>query len=166
MMGGQPSVPHGVTKEHDGTRKWLGAVFSNVPIAPGDKFDRPSAGGGGLYDPLKRDLERVLDDIIDGYVTIEGAARDYGVVVEPIDPELDDYRIDQTATAALRDELRAARGGWLDEPATAVAEKLASGAIDVLTAVRRHGVICDWNDNKLLPRTTEQYREAAKARAQ
>jgi N-methylhydantoinase B len=166
MMGGQPSVPHGVTKEHDGTRKWLGAVFSNVPIAPGDKFDRPSAGGGGLYDPLKRDLERVLDDIIDGYVTIEGARRDYGVVVEAVDPELDQYRIDQAATDQLRADLRAARDGWLDEPATAVAEKLASGAIDVLTAVRRHGVICDWNDNKLLPRTTEQYREAAKARAQ
>jgi len=165
MMGGQPSVPHGVTKGHDGETKWLGAVFSNVPMTGGDRFDRPSAGGGGLYDPLERELERVLDDIIDGYVTIEGAARDYGVVVEAIDPELDDYRIDQAATDQLRTELRAARGGWLDAPAEAVAEQLTSGAIDVLTAIRRHGVICDWNDNTLLPRTTEQYREAAKARA-
>lgn len=166
MMGGQPSVPHGVTKTHDGEGRWLGAVFSNVPMAPGDAFDRPSAGGGGLYDPLKRDLERVLDDIIDGYVTIAGARRDYGVIVEVIDPELDDYRIDQAATEQLRAELSAARDRWLEEPATAVAEKLKSGAIDVATAIRRHGVICDWNDNELLPRTTDQYREAVKARAQ
>ena len=31
--------------------------------------------------PLERDPERVKRDVRDGYVTIEGAARDYGVVV-------------------------------------------------------------------------------------
>jgi N-methylhydantoinase B len=154
-----------VTKERGNAKKWLGAVFSNVPMAPGDKFDRPSAGGGGLFDPLERDLERVRDDVIDGYVTIAGAARDYGVVIEAVDPELDDYRIDRAATDKLRAELRAARGGWLEEPAEAVAGKLKTGEIDVLTAVRRHGVICDWDDNTLLPKTTAQYREAMKTRA-
>ncbi len=165
MKGGQASVPHGVTHVHGETSRYLGAVFSNVPLAPGDRFDRPSAGGGGLYDPLERDTDRVLDDIIDGYVTIAGAARDYGVVVEAIDPELDDYRIDPAATEKLRADLRSARPGWLEEPAVDVADKLGRGTIDALTAIRRHGVICDWNDNKLLPRTTEQYRAAVKARA-
>lgn len=165
MMGGQPSTPHGVTHTRGNESRFLGAVFSNVPLAPGDRFDRPSAGGGGLFDPLKRDTARVLDDVIDGYVSIEGAARDYGVVVEAIDPELDDYRIDEAATAKLRDELRRGQGGWLDEPAEVVAARLQKGEIGMLEAIRRHGIICDWNDGTLLPRSTEQYRAAAKIRA-
>ena len=165
MKGGQSSLPHGVVHTRDGESRNLGAVFSNVPLQPGDEFLRPSAGGGGLYDPLERDPKRVLEDIIDGYVTISGAARDYGVVVTAVDPDLDDYRVDQPGTDKLRAELRSVRDGWLDEPAEKVAGRLADGAIDVATAIRRHGVICDWNDNTLLPRTTEQYRLALKARA-
>ena len=38
-------------------------------------------GGGGYGDPWTRDPQRVLDDVVNGYVTIEGAARDYGVVI-------------------------------------------------------------------------------------
>ena len=38
-------------------------------------------GGGGWGDPFEREPERVKRDVRDGYVTIEGAARDYGVVV-------------------------------------------------------------------------------------
>jgi N-methylhydantoinase B len=165
MKGGQPSLPHGVThRDGKGTRN-LGTVFSNVPVTAGDWFIRPSAGGGGLYDPLERDLDRVLDDVIDGYVTIEGAARDYGVVIEAVDPELDDYRVDRAATDALRASLRAERSGWLEVPAETVAAALQDGSMDVLTAIRRHGVICDWDDNTLLPRTTGQFREAMRDRA-
>jgi N-methylhydantoinase B len=40
-----------------------------------------TGAGGGYGDPLEREPERVLRDVRDGYVTIEGAARDYGVVV-------------------------------------------------------------------------------------
>ena len=40
-----------------------------------------TAGGGGWGDPFEREPERVLRDVRDGYVTIDGAARDYGVVV-------------------------------------------------------------------------------------
>ena len=40
-----------------------------------------TARGGGCGDPLERDVELVKRDVRDGYVTIAGAARDYGVVV-------------------------------------------------------------------------------------
>lgn len=165
MMGGQPSLPHGVVHNRGEVSHNLGAVFSGVPMEPGDWFIRPSAGGGGLYDPLDREVWRVVEDVIDGYVTIEGAARDYGVVVEPVDPELDEYRVDEAATEGLRKKLGAERGGWLEVPAEEVAAGLRAGTMDVLSAIRRHGVICDWDDNSLLPRTTEQYREAMRARA-
>jgi N-methylhydantoinase B len=60
-------------------------------------------GGGGWGDPLERDPERVLRDVRDGYVSLAGAARDYGVVVRG-DPDEDPegLEIDHDATAELR----------------------------------------------------------------
>ena len=164
MKGGQPSVPHGVTHTHAGEAHFLGAVFSNVRVESGDKFDRPSAGGGGLFDPLDRDPAMVVEDVIDGYVSLEGARRDYGVVIEAVDPELDDYRVDAAATEALRNQYRSDRANWFEVSAEDVAAKLRSGEIDRHTAIRRHGVICDWDTNTLLPRSTQQFRDAAKTR--
>jgi N-methylhydantoinase B len=65
-------------------------------------------GGGGFFDPFTRDPEAVLQDVIMGYVTLDGAARDYGVKItcskrpeERISlPE--HYAIDREATQALR----------------------------------------------------------------
>ena len=53
--------------------------------------------------------------MIDGYVTVRGAERDYGVVVKGVDPEIDDWRIDTAATDALRKRIRQARAEWLEE---------------------------------------------------
>ena len=64
-------------------------------------------GSGGWGDPLERDVDRVLADVRDEYVTVAGAARDYGVVVlgDPAtDPE--GLRVDEHATAVLRADLR------------------------------------------------------------
>jgi N-methylhydantoinase B len=60
-------------------------------------------GGGGWGDPFAREPERVLRDVRDGYVTVEGAASDYGVVVRG-DPDEDPegLTIDEDATAKLR----------------------------------------------------------------
>ena len=38
-------------------------------------------GGGGYGDPLKRDIEKVRWDVIDGYITAEDAESKYGVMV-------------------------------------------------------------------------------------
>jgi N-methylhydantoinase B len=64
-------------------------------------------GGGGYGDAFEREPERVLRDVRDGYVTIDGAARDYGVVVLG-DPEEDPegLAVDLEATARLRRERR------------------------------------------------------------
>ena len=39
-----------------------------------------SSGGGGWGNPLDREPTRVLADVIRGYVSLEKAASDYGVV--------------------------------------------------------------------------------------
>jgi 5-oxoprolinase (ATP-hydrolysing)/N-methylhydantoinase A len=54
------------------------------------------AGGSGFGDPRERPLEKIEDDLLNGYVTAEGAARDYGVVLGA------DGRIDRKATHAAR----------------------------------------------------------------
>jgi N-methylhydantoinase B len=66
-----------------------------------------TAAGGGWGDPLEREPERVLRDVRDGYVTVAGAARDYGVVVVG-DPEEDPegLAVDAAATEKLRAERR------------------------------------------------------------
>ena len=66
-------------------------------------------GGGGWGDPLEREPRRVLDDVWDEYVSIEGARVDYGVVVTG-SLEGMDLTIDEDATAALRVELAQKRG--------------------------------------------------------
>ena len=56
-----------------------------------------TAGGGGWGNPLHRDPERVRQDVVDGYVSIESAARDYGVIINP-----DTLEVDAAATARYR----------------------------------------------------------------
>jgi N-methylhydantoinase B len=71
----------------------------------GETFRHELPGAGGWGDALSRDLTLVAKDLRDGLVTIEGAARDYGVVARG-DPPI----IDETATAASRARLRATLG--------------------------------------------------------
>jgi N-methylhydantoinase B/oxoprolinase/acetone carboxylase alpha subunit len=56
-----------------------------------------TAGGGGWGQPFRREPELVRQDVLDGYVTLESAARDYGVVLDP-----ETLGIDAAATEALR----------------------------------------------------------------
>lgn len=87
--------------------------FASNPVwrtKPGAIFRYLTNGGGGWGDPLKRDPDRVKTSVRDGYVSIDGAARDYGVVVigDP-DNDPEGLRIDLGATEALRAEIAAKR---------------------------------------------------------
>ncbi|SDQ40478.1 hydantoinase B/oxoprolinase family protein [Arthrobacter crystallopoietes] len=160
IEGGLPSIPHGVwLNKGTADERFLGSNFSSVPIQSGDSFTRPSAGGGGYGDPMERPYAEVLEDVIDGYVSIERAAADYGVVVHEIDAELDQFEIDETASDMLRTDIRTHRLGWLTEDAAVIAEKYQSGELHMLDVIRRYGVILDWGTGELYPTTTEQYRE-------
>lgn len=161
IEGGLPSMPHGLTLRRHGSDKpeWLGSVFSNVAIGQDDEFGRPTAGGGGFGDPLERDPERVLQDVIDDYVSVERAALDYGVVITPVDPEICEYEVDAEATKKQRERIRAERTGWLETAPEEVAAMFREGRINAFDAVRRYAVILDWDKGTLLPKSTEQFRE-------
>ncbi|MEW2507460.1 hydantoinase B/oxoprolinase family protein [Amycolatopsis sp. CA-161197] len=85
--------------------------FASTPVwhtKPNAVFRYLTNGGGGWGSPLQRDPERVCRDVRDEYVTIEGAYRDYGVVISG-DPHGDpeNLKIDLEATAKRRAELAA-----------------------------------------------------------
>jgi len=52
-------------------------------LEPGSIVELLTGGGGGFGNPLERDPERVVADVRDGYVSVDAAARDYGVVIDP-----------------------------------------------------------------------------------
>jgi len=166
IKGGLPSIPHGLWVKRAGSddKEWLGTIFSDVDIEPGDMFSRPTAGGGGLGDPLERDPAAVMLDVEDDYVSIERAEKDYGVVLKVIDIDLAQYEVDAEATKAARREIAKARRGWLTEDPADVAERYRKGEIDNIDMVRRYAVIVDWGTGELMPKSTEQFRESTQMR--
>ena len=167
IKGGLPSMPHGLYIQRKGKneREWLGSVFSDVPIESGDVFSRPTAGGGGLGDPLERDPAAVMLDVEDDYVSLERARMDYGVVLKVIDADLASYEVDVEATWAARADIAKARRGWLEEDGAAVAERYRSGELNQFDMVRRYGVIVDWGTGEYFPKTTAQFRTMMKKRS-
>ena len=54
-------------------------------------------GGAGWGNPMARNPEQVLADVLDGYVSLEAAEEQYGVVIDPQKQQIDTAR-----TAELR----------------------------------------------------------------
>ena len=54
-----------------------------IAINPRDEFMVREAGGGGYGDPRERPVEKVLEDFKNGFVSIDGALKDYGVRIDP-----------------------------------------------------------------------------------
>jgi len=167
VEGGLPSMPHGLMIEHadTGEEKWLGSVFSNYKIKSGDRFTRPTAGGGGYGDPLERDPERVRQDVIDEYVSVKRAELDYGVVIKVIDADMLDYEIDEAATEKARAHIRQNRVGWARMDPEIVSRMYQNGEIDELDAVRRYAVILDWGTGEIMENSTRQFRESFEKRS-
>ena len=108
----------------------------------------------------------MCEDVADGYVSIERALKDYGVVVREMDADLAEYEVDLEATAAARARIAGgASAGWLEEDAESVAERYRDGELDVLDLVRHYGVILDWGTGELLPKTTETFRAMLQRRS-
>jgi N-methylhydantoinase B/oxoprolinase/acetone carboxylase alpha subunit len=82
----------GTPEERELTSKVVG-----LRVKQGDLISWELAGGGGWGNPFEREPDRVLKDVVDDYVSIEGARRDYGVVIDP-----HTMTIDMRATAQLR----------------------------------------------------------------
>jgi N-methylhydantoinase B len=81
--GGDGRSNASLIRRADGTERSV-AKESNIALAAGDTVSFWTAGGGGYGDPAQRSAEEVAADLRDGYVTAEGAARDYGWKAEKV----------------------------------------------------------------------------------
>ena len=74
--------------------------WSRVVMRRGDVLETFTPGGGGYGDPLTRDPEQVLGDVINEYVSVECAKELYGVVIDA-----QQMKVDLRATEELRGRL-------------------------------------------------------------
>ena len=88
-----------------GTGLWLddAAIDHGVyrRMRPGQTVRFVLGGGGGYGDPLEREPEHVAKDVREGFVSIDGARADYGVILN-----INSLSVDEEATAALREAKR------------------------------------------------------------
>ena len=97
VNGGQPGArSRKILHRADGSQELVPSKCDRVKVGENDLLLFETWGGGGWGDPVALDLRR-------GLVSVEGATR-YGVVVDG------DGIVDALASAALREQLRAARG--------------------------------------------------------
>lgn len=72
---------------------------SHYVLQPGQRVILSLPGGGGFGSPFERDPQRVLEDVRQGYISLEAAKREYGLVIDRAT-----MRLDEAATAAMRKE--------------------------------------------------------------
>ena len=102
IAGGRPGSPNRLVVRAGGSEAFeVGERAEYVPHAAGERYEYHYGGGGGWGDPLERAPEKVLDDVLDELVSVEGARRDYGVALRGSIDDLD-LAIDWAETERLR----------------------------------------------------------------
>jgi N-methylhydantoinase B len=84
VSGGQSGRPGRCTLNPGTSKEQLvdGPLTDGTLVRRGDIIRVETGGGGGWGHPFDREVERVLDDVLGGYASIEGARADYGVVID------------------------------------------------------------------------------------
>jgi N-methylhydantoinase B len=107
VKGGKAGRPFQVTIDPGGpNEREVEALVDAEPVRAGEVIRIRTTGGGGWGDPLDRPYDEVLRDVRWGKVSVRGAHDDYGVVVTG---EGDSLAVDEAASDALRDRMRAER---------------------------------------------------------
>src|SRR4051812_4299404 len=108
LNGGRAGQPFCVTVDAEGAARELGGLVDGEPVLKGQVVRVVTTGGGGWGDPLERELELILRDVVEGRGSLENAGADYGVVFGP-GSTAERPEIDAAATAQRRSERSAAR---------------------------------------------------------
>jgi N-methylhydantoinase B len=106
VNGGKAGQPFRVTVESEGGLRELSGLVDGEPVLAGQVVRVCTTGGGGWGEPLEREPDRVLRDVLDGKVSHEAARADYGVVLQGSGDAID---LDLAATERLREQLRRER---------------------------------------------------------
>jgi 5-oxoprolinase (ATP-hydrolysing) len=104
IFGGHDGLNASLVKNPgaEGQEAWPSKVTA-ARLAAGDALEITTPSSGGYGDPLDRDPELVLEDVLDGITSAERAERDYGVVLD-----LAAGAVDLEATKRAREAARTA----------------------------------------------------------
>ena len=100
IFGGEDGTPGGVEIFNPNDENEVQILPSKFPCRktkPGDTLRTISPCGGGYGNPLERESAMVLEDVLDEFLTIESAKRDYSVEIDPVT-----FKVDEDATKSLR----------------------------------------------------------------
>ena len=102
MHGGEPGGNTSVVLNPQQEQISLGQI-DLIELNRNDVVEFISPTGGGYGDPRQRTAERVLDDVLEGYITPKSAQDDYGVLIK-------NRAIDYKLTASLREVMPSSSG--------------------------------------------------------
>jgi N-methylhydantoinase B len=105
LNGGKEGAPSDYLLKLPGQDHWESVDVALHPVPKNSQTIVRTAGGGGWGDPRKRKPERVLADVLEGYVSVEAAQREYGVVLKPGGGE-NHYVLDPEATRETRSRMK------------------------------------------------------------
>lgn len=103
LNGGSDGAPSDSLLRRPGEEGFEHVELTRHLVPAGTDARLVTAGGGGWGNPLERDPEKVREDVLEGYVSIESAREDYGVVLS------ETLELDEDATTRLRAEKSAGR---------------------------------------------------------
>lgn len=105
LFGGRPGATGAIVlNQGRPNERRMGPKNPPMVVGGGDVLTFQPAGAGGYGDPLERPAADVLSDVLDGYVGVTAARREYGVVLDE-----SGHAVDALATTAERERLRATR---------------------------------------------------------
>ena len=105
VFGGQGGGNSSCTIEHDdGVVERLPYSKMTRALDTGDAVTICTPGAGGWNDPLDRDPQKVLWDVVEGFISPSRAENAYGVVI--IDKGDGFYELDRPSTEGLRSRLK------------------------------------------------------------
>jgi N-methylhydantoinase B len=96
LGGGGEGYPATLSLISDGSTRELPSKMPYRRMRPGDRFRCVGPSGGGYGPPLKRAPDAVRQDVLDGLLTAEAAAANFGVILDEA------VEIDAVATAQAR----------------------------------------------------------------
>lgn len=97
LFGGRNGRPSGLVVNPGTEHERVYARASGVKVPAGTVISHRTAGGGGYGSPVERDPQLVLEDVLDGLITVDDAEADYGVSIDPVA-----LTIDRATTERLR----------------------------------------------------------------
>ncbi len=103
LFGGEAARAAKYVINPDGDRVEVSSKSTNR-LDPNDIASIQTPGGGGYGDPIERDPEDVLSDVVNEKVSVRKAEEQYGVVIDKAAREVDEEATQERRTAMTEDE--------------------------------------------------------------